>query len=326
MPASTENYRKLPGRLRGVIHGASVWAGSDHLLLVCSTRFREEYKRFFYRDIQAIAVAEDRRFPVPTPTILLAAIAIAAGIVTGRFAPRLAPFWWIPLAALAGAWLYVSIAQSCRCRIYTAVSGDELPSIYRRWTARRFLAAAEPLIAATQGSLEGNWAEAAEERPAGPMERFAEEPAEALKPRAQRRVRSPASDLLIVSLFAAALGDTIAQLGTGAVRWLPSVFGLFEITAAVAVLVEYSRGRLAPAMRYLAIATMILIAVLFYGETLTVGIMAGVTSARSQGSNITVVTPLLSGYPAVRRMRAGVSAVLGLAGIVLSWKKSSLAE
>ena len=37
--------------------GSSVWLGPDHLLLVESLRFREEYKRFYLRDIQAIAVA-----------------------------------------------------------------------------------------------------------------------------------------------------------------------------------------------------------------------------------------------------------------------------
>jgi hypothetical protein len=44
MSAARERYQKLPGRLRGVVHGAGVWLGSDHLLSVRSMRVREDYK------------------------------------------------------------------------------------------------------------------------------------------------------------------------------------------------------------------------------------------------------------------------------------------
>ena len=47
MAAVEEKYRRLPGRRRGVISGASLWMGSDHILLVRSAWFREEYKRFY---------------------------------------------------------------------------------------------------------------------------------------------------------------------------------------------------------------------------------------------------------------------------------------
>ena len=60
------SIRKLPGRRRGFLFGSSVWMGPDHLLLVKSARFREDYKRFYFRDIQAIVTAGAPRFHLST--------------------------------------------------------------------------------------------------------------------------------------------------------------------------------------------------------------------------------------------------------------------
>ena len=169
MEPNRERYRKLPGQRRGFIFGSSVWMGSDHLLLVKSARFREEYKRFYFRDIQAIVTAKAPRFHISTRAALIGACGVRRfGIAGGGGHPRhrgsrgsrsgsSARGWRI-------AWVYVSAFRSCRCRIYTAVSSDELPSLYRTWTARRFLARVEPAVAQAQGAIEGNWAEAVEER------------------------------------------------------------------------------------------------------------------------------------------------------------------
>src|SRR5262245_8463053 len=137
----TERYRKLPGSRRGILHGASVWIGSGHLLAVRSSRFREEYKRFYLRDIQAIAVARKPRFHISTRSIAIAtALACAYPLLRLRVEWASSAFWTIAVLLIA-AWVVVSVAYSCTCRIYTAVSRDNLPGIYRTWTARRFLAA-----------------------------------------------------------------------------------------------------------------------------------------------------------------------------------------
>ncbi len=165
----TALYRKLPGTLRGFLNRSSVWAGPGYLLLVRGSRFTEEYKRFYFRDVQAIAVARAPRFHVSTRMAfaagILAALWFAARLKGGSYA---LPAIEALAVALVAVWIYVSAAQSCLCRIYTAVSGDQLPSIYRMWTARKFLAAVEPLIAQTQGVVERAWAAAAEEREVGP--------------------------------------------------------------------------------------------------------------------------------------------------------------
>ena len=71
-------YRKLPGKRRGFFNVSSVWAGPDHLLLVRGSRFREEYKRFYYRDVQAIAVARAPRFHISTRSGLIACLVVLA--------------------------------------------------------------------------------------------------------------------------------------------------------------------------------------------------------------------------------------------------------
>jgi hypothetical protein len=149
-------YKKMPGRRRGFIKGSSLWMGDDHLLLVRSMRFREEYKRFHLRDVQAVAVARAPRFHISTPMFgLVILYAIAYAVVRGFLAREL-PFLWAAAAILVASWVYISAWCSCRCRIYTAVSSDELPSVYRTWTARRFLARLEPRIAEVQGAVQGN--------------------------------------------------------------------------------------------------------------------------------------------------------------------------
>src|ERR1700684_1248315 len=116
----TSPYRKLPGSRRGFFQKSSVWAGPDHLLLVRGSRFRDEYKRFYYRDVQAIAVARTPRFHISTRAVAIAfACWVAAAVV--QFGLAASRFISVPLAAeadgvsliiLALVWAYVSGRES----------------------------------------------------------------------------------------------------------------------------------------------------------------------------------------------------------------------
>jgi len=66
-------YQKLPGHRRGFLRGSSLWLAPDHLLLVKSLRFREEYQRFYFRDIQSIGIADGPRFHLSTRSAFVAA-------------------------------------------------------------------------------------------------------------------------------------------------------------------------------------------------------------------------------------------------------------
>jgi hypothetical protein len=262
MEQNGERYRKLPGHRRGFIFGCSVWMGSDHLLLVKSARLREEYKRFYFRDIQAIVTAKTPRVHISTRAALIAAVeaVFCAWAVTVGGARA---GWPLLLAGIlqVAAWVYVSAFRSCRCRIYTAVSSDELPSLYRTWTMRRFLAIVEPAVAQAQGAIEGSWAEAVEDRQIGapPEGRIglmlpgAAVPLPPPPPPAQT-ARTPVSFLFAAILCLGGLADLLAvRASAKAGYWILLGFLVPQMAAAVAVMVQTYQGRLRPAMRNLAI-------------------------------------------------------------------------
>ncbi len=281
--APSQRYRKLPGRRRGMFRGASVWLAADHVLLVKSLRFREEYKRYYLRDIQAIATASAPRFHLSMRSIVLALVWLFVYLVAAsaeRFSgAHLTIYLWVVAALLTVTWAIVSAAFSCRCRIYTAVSSDDLPSVYRSWTARRFVAELEPSIAAAQGTLEGNWAEAVESYTVGPPRTLPPETsADALPGSIMADPPRPwAAYAFIASLVAGGAADFLLPGSPGRMaQWVLPWFTLCQAASTVAVLVTCRRGELRPAWRSLAVVALIAIGLTYlvnssFGVPATIG-------------------------------------------------------
>jgi hypothetical protein len=224
---------------------------------------------------------------------------------------------WIPAALgsaavlLVAAWIYVCMARSCLCRIYTAVSRDELPSIHRIWTARQFLAEVEPRIREAQGELAENWADAMPE-PAGQSPDLTETqpspPFPSPVPPAPPRL-SLAAGIFVASLFAGALVDLVALRSTAmALQWLSYAVAFTEIGAAVFVFVEHHRGLASTGMQRLAIAALVMMGAVYYVRQVIV-------STGIAGNP--VLTAFLPGYPALREADAAAGVVLGAIGVVL---------
>jgi hypothetical protein len=339
MEPDRERYRKLPGHRRGFIFGRSVWMGSDHLLLVKSARFREEYKRFYFRDIQAIVTARTPRFHISTRAALIGVLwgAACGPAAASGAAPRLLWFLAAIAVGLAIAWAYISAARSCRCRIYTAVSSDELPSVYRTWTARRFLAKVEPAVAQAQGAIEGNWAEAVEDRRIGP-------PAEggigltmpgaaaplAPPPPPAQTARTPVAFLFVAMLCLGGLADLLTmRAGAKEGHWILLGFLLPQIAAAVAVMVQNYQGRLRPAMRNLAIVFLASVGVWYYAVQMAAGVAVGYQNATSHDSKAiqAQLEPMaMIGYPVSRGIAGGMALLLGLAGVALLLREDRPSE
>jgi hypothetical protein len=320
MIAATQRirYRSLPGKRRGLFRGSSVWLAPDHLLAVWNFRFREEYKRFHLEDIQAIAVAEAPRFHISTRSIVIAAVWLFVYAALHDYRPWSAPALYAIAAGLVAAWIYISAACSCRCRIYTAVSRDDLPSVYRTWTARRFMARVEPLIAAAQGgALEANWAGDSERPAAGPALsplRSAHEEGGTAVP---RRTRSLASDILLAALFADALYNYFTLHTTRSpFFWLMLIFNLAEVAAATVILVQYRRKTLRAGMQRLAVATLCAMGILFYVRPLAVGVMAGVQTAPPKAAVSVDMNALLNNV-IFREIDLGVTLGLAIAGVAI---------
>jgi hypothetical protein len=157
-----KEYKKLPGRGRKrgkaalvVRTRASLWLGRDHLLCRYNTGYTEEYKRFYYRDIQAFATAMTNRGRN------LGILFLACFLISTAFALKLAYGGGLFLFAfeiLAGLFLALLLINwlrgpTCRCYLMTAVSREELPSLDRVKKVKKAIGILNPIIERLQGSL-----------------------------------------------------------------------------------------------------------------------------------------------------------------------------
>jgi hypothetical protein len=135
-----------------------LWLGPDHLLGVDANGFTEHYKRFYFRDIQAITVQATQRRSVWN---WILGILLALSLVFGDFAslfngsPTPQAILFGILALVFGVPLVVNnlAGPTCICRLHTAVQIEELASLSRIRKTRKVLNRIRPLIAAAQGML-----------------------------------------------------------------------------------------------------------------------------------------------------------------------------
>lgn len=146
---SAQTYKRLPGRSRQFLFHSTLWEGSDHILLVHTHGITESYRRFFYRDIQAVVICQTRSGL--TMTIVLGILAVISGV----------PAFFVPLegavalGVIAALFIFLAAVNhlrgpTCLCTIRTAVQTQELPSLNRMRIARKVLERLRPVIAAAQ--------------------------------------------------------------------------------------------------------------------------------------------------------------------------------
>ncbi|MGD0868890.1 MAG: hypothetical protein ABSB88_05020 [Bryobacteraceae bacterium] len=305
-------YRKLPGRLRGMGYGASVWMAPDHLLLVNTRMFREDYKRFYLRDIQAIVMATRPRFLISTRSLAVAFAWLFPWIFWVLLPAGFGIAWWAVAAIIVGTWLVFSFFFSCTCRLYTAVSNDPLPSLYRTWTARKFLNEVKPWIDEVQGSLDANWAEAVESRAAGPVEAAPPTAPAAAAP--ALRTHTTACLVLVVSLLAEATLDllTLHSVST-AVTWILTGLSLVQISSAILVMIERQRRILRAAMQRVAVAALVVQGLGYYVATTSA---AFVNPGRFVGASA-FSRLMLPQFILLREISSAIYIVLALIGLAI---------
>jgi hypothetical protein len=146
-------YTKLTPTKRNIFGYTQLWRAPDHILLLISSQFAEDYKRFAFSDIQSIVITELPSRVMPQVVMILAALAW----MCFWFAIHIAFFKWTFLVTGALALLYpiIDIARGPRCRCYlqTRVSKEFLGPVSRMKIARSFLATVRPLIENVQGAL-----------------------------------------------------------------------------------------------------------------------------------------------------------------------------
>ncbi len=150
-------YRRLPGRGLGLASYHRLYLGPDHLLAVASTGYSESYKRFYFRDIQAVLVQRTALWLVLN-VILGAVVVLAAGVWLWALRDGLPAD---PADLIAGGvatlvcvgplLLHLFRGPTCVCYVRTAVQIEKLPGLARTRKVDRVLQIVRPLIEAAQG-------------------------------------------------------------------------------------------------------------------------------------------------------------------------------
>lgn len=167
MTRASREYRRLPGRGRTLLGSSTLWLGPDHLLGVEGRGYSENYRRFYYRDIQAIVTGRTSRWIAMAGLFGLAVALVAWAFFATSL--ELRPLWAIPAIPLLLLFIFnLLYGPTCVCRITTAAQTVRLPSLTRASSARRALERIRARVEAEQGAWVG------EELIAGALEPVAE--------------------------------------------------------------------------------------------------------------------------------------------------------
>lgn len=131
MVQKTKAYRKLPGYKKGFLLGKyTLWEGPDHVLQILSRVGVEEYKRFYFSDIQAVVTRKT-----------------AVGTIQNMVTAVLVLIFTLPAISFDGGWslfyglvaagmfllLLIGLFKSptCETQLLTAVQTEKLHSLHR---------------------------------------------------------------------------------------------------------------------------------------------------------------------------------------------------
>lgn len=144
-------YTRLTRPLGGVGSYRSLWLAADHLLLVSSTGFNEDYRRVLLRDIQGVFVLKsDRRMWWAITLGLFTAISgipFILGLVRDEQPIGSGIFFTLFGIPSLINWF---LGPTCRVFFVTGVQTLREPSLVRLRKARRVLARLTPAITEAQ--------------------------------------------------------------------------------------------------------------------------------------------------------------------------------
>jgi hypothetical protein len=147
-------YRRLPGRQffsLGEIQ--SLWLGRDHVLLLNRTHFSENYKRFFFKDIQAVVSHRTSVGLIWNIILGLLAALTVLGAVGSRSVEGRAALAALFLVFLVPLLVNLFRGPTCATYLRTAVQTVRLRPLGRLKSLRRTMARLRPLIEEAQGRV-----------------------------------------------------------------------------------------------------------------------------------------------------------------------------
>jgi MFS family permease len=283
MQSSETEYRRLAGKgrrrgsfIRVTASHSRLWLGRDHLLLVDSTGYEENYKRFYFRDIKAITIQRTNRGRIIG---IVSGLWLALGVVLA-FATGTVGAWIFGI--LSGIILCVfvtnlALGPTALCHLRTAVQVEELACWNRLRRARAAMERIRPLIIAAQGELSTETLQAAIDEPAAAPP-FVDAPPRivpsAVMPPPPNNYRGGVHLFLFCTLVLDVVTTTLYLIylpGSGA---LNALFFVVMLGAGIVALVKQRRSCLPQAIRRLA-----LLAVVTLAATFLTGIIHGMIVA-----------------------------------------------
>lgn len=157
MGAKSETmYKRLPGKKKNLVVGYyTLYQGPDHLLMIFSRFGYEDYKRFYYTDIQAISTRKTTTAMIQN--IIMAAMGLLFGLNLMSDNEVNVTIGAI-MAGLFCILLFINIMRgpTSETFIQTAVQTEKLHSLHRLRTALKVMGRIRPLVINSQGQLTSN--------------------------------------------------------------------------------------------------------------------------------------------------------------------------
>jgi len=156
--------KKLGGRTS--MGSASYWLGRDHLMVVEVSNYNERYRRFYFRDLQAVIVQRNNfRMWGNIVAAALGSVSFIPMVVafgTPEAWPIIAFFTILLLSSMIGIFFNTLRGPTCSTHLRTAVQTQKLMGITRQRRAELLLETIEPLIQQAQLSGTGTFPAASE--------------------------------------------------------------------------------------------------------------------------------------------------------------------
>ena len=276
-------YRRLPGRSRGLMGSASLWLAGDHVLLVHSRGYVETYRRFYFRDIQAVVL---RRTAAAWLSALVLAIPVGLTLLGAVLSSGVGRVAWSIAAGAFGLALLVQVLRgaSCVCHVRTAVEQTELPALRRLRVARRTCERLRALVEEAQGRVavetlaRGAPANADAGTPLPPRLEPASAPVFAASAATASGSTRWHSGLFALLVADAALSIAQVVAAGQVLDALSLLLGIAEFLVAIAALVEGRRRQLDPSLRRATLASLVYICAAFVASWAT-SVVGGIQAA-----------------------------------------------
>lgn len=177
------NYRRLKLGRAGLASTSSFWQAPDHLLVVEVAGTVEKYRRFYFRDIQAVIIQKSKVRMLWTISLAVGLLLMLLILFQVNWSPQSdeAPVFFIFLTVVLV--LIITLVMNllrgptCVVLLRTAVQTQILPNINRRKKAIQLVEQLGPAIIAAQTTpatspapgVPTESAAAAENNPSGPL-------------------------------------------------------------------------------------------------------------------------------------------------------------